>query len=163
MATELRELTDVRRSCRDASESEGEGCDSTGETWLVCVVSVGEGARRLEGEVADMWPGTGSVDTVVKGANGADIAGRKTPCPIEWARNSGWGRRGCAEELLTEFVDGGRVIDCRLSVSGDRRGGECVSERALGTGGSADGDCATSTGSGRAMWCCGGSRTWGAV
>ena len=37
-----------------------------------------------------------------------------------------------------ECEDGGRVIDCRLralSISGDLRGGECVSESALLTGG----------------------------
>ncbi len=37
-----------------------------------------------------------------------------------------------------ECVDGGRVMECRLcetSMSGERRGGEWVSDRALFTGG----------------------------
>lgn len=34
---------------------------------------------------------------------------------------------------VIEWVEGGRVMDWRLRMwSGDRRGGECVSERALG-------------------------------
>jgi len=42
---ELRELSDVRRSCRDASESVGDGCDRTGEAVLVCILRVGDTAR----------------------------------------------------------------------------------------------------------------------
>lgn len=42
---EPRELSDVRRSCRDASESVGEGCESTGEAVFVCMLNVGETAR----------------------------------------------------------------------------------------------------------------------
>ena len=49
--------------------------------------------------------------------------------------------RGCGRSVTGEVMeceDGGRVIDCRLralSISGDLRGGECVSESALLTGG----------------------------
>ena len=49
---------------------------------------------------------------------------------------SGCGRSVTGEVM--ECADGGRVIDCLLrawSMSGDRRGGEWVSESALFTGG----------------------------
>ena len=45
VAVELREPVDVLRSCRDASDSVGEGCERTGEAVLVCMLKVGETAR----------------------------------------------------------------------------------------------------------------------
>ncbi len=76
VATELRELVDVRRSCFDASEPVGDGCERTGETELPCILNVGETARRLVGEDAeDICAGTESTSLVVRGANGAGFAG----------------------------------------------------------------------------------------
>lgn len=45
VVVELREPVDVLRSCRDASESVGEGWDRTGEAVAVCMLKVGETAR----------------------------------------------------------------------------------------------------------------------
>lgn len=45
VATELRELVDVLRSCLDASEAVGDGCEITGEAAAWCKLAVGELAR----------------------------------------------------------------------------------------------------------------------
>lgn len=84
VTTELRELVDVRRNCLEASDPDGDGCEITGDTPFVCVLSVGEAVlRRLVGDGDDdIWAGIDSVGTVVRGANGTGFAGRsKAPCP----------------------------------------------------------------------------------
>lgn len=72
VAPELRELTDVRRSCLCASDSVGDGCESTGEATLGCMLKVGDAARKLVGEDAGICAGICSDD--VSGASGAGFA-----------------------------------------------------------------------------------------
>lgn len=75
VAMELRELVDDLRNCLEASETVGDGYDSTGEGILPCILSVGETARALVGEVvAVISPGADSAGTVVRGASGAGFA-----------------------------------------------------------------------------------------
>lgn len=75
VAMELRELVEDLRNCLEASETVGDGYDSTGEGIVPCMLSVGETARALVGEVvAVISPGAESAWTVVKGASGAGFA-----------------------------------------------------------------------------------------
>lgn len=72
---ELRELVDDLRSCLEASETVGDGCESTGEGALPRRLNVGDTARTLVGEVVmDISPEAESAGTVVRGANGAGFA-----------------------------------------------------------------------------------------
>lgn len=112
VAVERAEDVDVRRSCLCAGDDE-EGEERMGEADVVRML-VGEPARKLEGDegVADIWPEAESGSTVVRGAKGAGFPVK--PWPYECPRMSGWGLSACASNLLLiEWVEGGRVMDCR--------------------------------------------------
>ena len=90
VATELLELVDDLLSCLDASDIVGEGCERTGDGTLPCILSVGETARILVGDVWEMSAGIGFEGTVVRGASGTGFAVPKpAPYPSELARKRG--------------------------------------------------------------------------
>ena len=109
VALEATEEVEVRRSCLCAGEDD-EGEDRLGDADMVRML-VGEPALWLVGEeeAVDICPEAASGNTVARGARGAGIAAN--PWPYEWPRISGW---GLSVGDVTECVDGGRVMDCRL-------------------------------------------------
>ena len=88
--TELLELVDDLLNCLEASDTVGDGCESTGEGAVPYMLSVGETARILVGDVWEMSAGLGFEGTVVRGASGTGFAVPKpAPYPSELARKRG--------------------------------------------------------------------------